>query len=372
MTNFNTPMHEPITATPFQKISRWASAPGFSGFLRQVLVAAIANTIIAIVISILLGNFWVNFTISQCIGFSVFGLVVLGQKIFTGKTVKSNLWIYLIAIIGGSMLGVVIAYPILQRFFFNDMQTPKIGPLYVPIYLGLFFGAISSYIHYSRKEIEQTLEKLRNEENARIKQEKQLAEAQLKLIQAQIEPHFLFNTLATINSLITKDPTSAQYMLEQLNQYLRTSLSRTRNGKMTLRHEIELLSAYLAIIKIRMGQRLNFTIDVDEASQDVFIPALLLQPIVENAIKHGLEPKIEGGHISIRCRSNNDRLFIDINDSGIGDKAEWKYGTGLSNVRERIATFYQDKGKFSLNCNQNGSSVHYDLPVSETNIENIS
>jgi len=359
-------MSEKTFTNPIQTISRWASVAGTVGVFRQFLVAFAGNTLIATLISIVLGNFFINLIISQCIGLSVYFLVVLGQKIFARNTKKTSWWVYAFAIIGGSIIGVVFAYPIVIDLFAEGEKPTKVGALYVPIYLGLFFGAISSYVHYSRREIEQTLGKLRAEENARIRQEKQLAEAQLKLIQAQIEPHFLFNTLATINSLIMKEPKTAQFMLEQLNQYLRTSLSRTRNEQMSLRHEIELVGAYLAIIKIRMGDRLSYKIDADEASQDVYIPPLLLQPIVENAIKHGLEPKIEGGKISIRCRLANDRLIIEINDSGIGEKAAWQQGTGLSNVRERVNTFYNEQGKFSLSCNQSGSNVLFDLPVSQS------
>jgi len=356
-------MNEQVNDHLISIITRWASVGGVTGVLRKLLVALVGNTIIAVLISVLLGHFWINFTMSQCIGLSVFTLSLLAQKILKSDSPHPTLPGYIFAIVGGTVLGVIIAYPIVTRIFYHGVVPKDIGTSYVPIYLGLFFGAISAYIHYSRREIEQTLEKLRAEENARIKQEKQLAEAQLKLIQAQIEPHFLFNTLATISSLILKEPETAQFMLEQLNQYLRTSLSRTRNGQMSLRHEIELLSAYLAIIKIRMHDRLSFNIDVDEKAQEVFIPALLLQPIVENAIKHGLEPKVEGGKINIRCRIVNDRLIIEINDSGIGEKADWKQGTGLSNVRERVNTFYHNQGKFSLTCNQSGSSALFDLPV---------
>jgi len=353
----------------FQQITRWASVPGMKGVLRKLAVALIGNTIIAILISLLSGNFWVNFILSQCIGLSIYAIATFGERLVANKSRFNKLWVYLAAIISGSPLGVLIAYLVLSAFFAQDGTPVKFGAWYVPVYLGLFFGAISSYIHYSRREVDLAREKLRAEETARIKQDKQLAEAQLKLIQAQIEPHFLFNTLANISSLIPSDPNTAQYMLEQLNQYLRTSLSRTRNGQMSLRHEIDLLNAYLSIIKIRMGKRLQYKIDVDEAALNAFIPALLLQPIVENAIKHGLEPKLEGGNIAIRCRLHNDTLIIEINDSGIGENANWKQGTGLANVRDRVNTFYQQRGKFSLTCNQNGSSVLFELPVQETPVE---
>jgi len=348
-----------------QQITRWASINGKIGLARKFFISIIGNTIIATLISLLMGNWLINLIISQCIGLSVFSIAMIGERYVQKTKTKSILFVYLTAIVLGSLIGVMVAWPIIGVLFPEMGKPINLGGLSVPIYLGLFFGAISSYIHYTGKKIEQTAQQLRQEENVRLKQEKQLAEAQLKLIQAQIEPHFLFNTLATIDSLIMSDPKNAQYMLQQLNQYLRTSLSRTRNGKMSLRHEIELITAYLEIIKIRMGERLNYKIDVDEASQDIFIPALLLQPIVENAIQHGLEPKADGGYLSLRVRLCHERLLIEINDSGIGDQAKWGNGTGLSNVRERVKTFYRDKGTFSLSCTKNGSSVLYDLPVHE-------
>jgi LytS/YehU family sensor histidine kinase len=158
-------------------------------------------------------------------------------------------------------------------------------------------------------------------------------------------------------------------MLQQLNQYLRTGLSRTRNGQMTLRHEIDLISAYLAIFKIRMGERLSYHIDIDESAMNVFIPALLLQPVVENAIQHGLEPKVEGGCIDVSARIATDRLMVDVKDSGIGQQASWNSGTGLSNVRDRIKAFYRGKASFNFSCNDNGTHVQFDLPVTLSEAE---
>ena len=133
--------------------------------------------------------------------------------------------------------------------------------------------------------------------------ERQIAEARLKLLQAQIEPHFLFNTLANLDALIGIDPARARVMLGHLNDYLRATLASARKERNTLADEFALLDGYLEVIGVRMGPRLSFSLDLPDALKACEVPPMLLQPLVENAIKHGLEPKIEGGRIEIAARA---------------------------------------------------------------------
>jgi sensor histidine kinase YesM len=133
-----------------------------------------------------------------------------------------------------------------------------------------------------------------------ISTEKQLVEAQMRLLQAQIEPHFLFNTLANVVSLIEPAPQKATLMLEHFIAYLRASLAASRATQGTVAQEAKLLRDYLALLKIRMGDRLQYTIEVDPSLDTAPLAPMLLQPVVENAIKHGLEPKIEGGRLRSR------------------------------------------------------------------------
>jgi LytS/YehU family sensor histidine kinase len=171
------------------------------------------------------------------------------------------------------------------------------------------------------------------------------------LLQAQIEPHFLFNTLANIHSLIKEDPETASLILEELNSYLRTSLRRTRVATSTVGEEIELIEALLAIGAARLRARLEYTIRVPPAVRETPLPPLLLQPLVENAIRHGIEPAIGGGSIEVEARRTDDALELTVRDTGVGFNAEAPPGVGLANVRARLANLYGDRGKLEFYTN---------------------
>lgn len=190
--------------------------------------------------------------------------------------------------------------------------------------------------------------------------EKQTMQAQLQLLQAQIEPHMLFNTLANLQGLIAIDPERAQYMLEQLIVYLRASLSSSRTEKTTLKHEFTLMKAYLELLAIRMGKRLTYTLDFPAELQSTKVAPMLLQPLVENAIKHGVEPKMEGGSIHVSAAIENGFLQLSVSDTGLGlpfDYVETKvsaddHHVGNANVRDRLLALYGPRATFSLSPNQ--------------------
>lgn len=174
--------------------------------------------------------------------------------------------------------------------------------------------------------------------------------ARLALLQAQIEPHFLFNTLANVQSLIEGDPKRAASMLDSLNRYLRASLSRTRSATSTLGDELELVEALLKIATVRLDDRLRYEIDVPEPLRSLTLAPLLLQPLVENALLHGIEPSIEGGRIRIVGRCEGEMLTLDVIDTGVGLGHSTKLhgGVGLSNVRARLVSLYGDRGRVTV------------------------
>jgi signal transduction histidine kinase len=176
--------------------------------------------------------------------------------------------------------------------------------------------------------------------------------AKLALLQAQIEPHFLFNTLANAQSVIESDPRAAKSILEHLNQYLRVSLGRTRRSSSTLADEISLVDALLAIAALRLGERLRYLIEVPEGLKDAQLPPLLLQPLVENALKHGIEPAVHGGEIRIDIERHGDALRLRVTDSGVGLNASSPEGVGLANVRGRLASLYGDRARLALYQNE--------------------
>lgn len=208
--------------------------------------------------------------------------------------------------------------------------------------------------------------------------ERDAGEAKLKLLETQLEPHMLFNTLANLRALITLDPPRAVRMLDHLNSYLRATLSGSRTLAHPLAAEFDRLGDYLELMSVRMGPRLRYTLELAAELRDLPVPPLLLQPLVENAIRHGLEPKVEGGEISVRARRDGERLVIEVNDTGIGVEEGFRAGAGagigvgaaaggggagadvgsvpfdprsgfgLAQVRERLATVYGERGTIRL------------------------
>jgi len=182
--------------------------------------------------------------------------------------------------------------------------------------------------------------------------EKELAVAKLSLLHAQVEPHFLYNTLASAQILTRSDPSGADQMLGHLITYLRNSMPRTEDAPSTLGEEVERTRAYLEILKIRMGERLALQIQVPDALKAVPMPPMMLQTLAENAIKHGLEPEVRGGNIWIFAREAGGKVSVTVADDGRGFSAEGGgTGIGLKNVRERLRLAYGDAASFSITSN---------------------
>lgn len=197
---------------------------------------------------------------------------------------------------------------------------------------------------------------------------RELSEAKLSLLNAQVEPHFLYNTLASAQLLTRSDPERADAMLGHLIAYLRRSLPRTLQGQSTLGEELERANAYLEILKIRMGPRLSTQVDVPEALHALPFPSMMLQTLVENAIKHGLESKPGGGTVWIRAITGNRELSVTVADDGRGFNAESSgTGIGLKNVRERLRLAYGNAARFSIAANfPAGVAATITLPTDKT------
>jgi signal transduction histidine kinase len=148
--------------------------------------------------------------------------------------------------------------------------------------------------------------------------EREATLANLRALQAQIEPHFLFNTLANVTSLVDSDPAAARRTLESFNRFLRASLAATRTESTTLGADAQLVGAYLDVLQVRMGKRLRWRIEVPPELEAYALPPMLLQPVVENAIVHGLEPKVDGGEVVVRARRDGPHLRIEVADTGLG------------------------------------------------------
>jgi len=183
------------------------------------------------------------------------------------------------------------------------------------------------------------------------------AEAKLAVMQAQIEPHFIFNTLASVRRLYQTDQASGRTMLEHLSSYLTASLSRMRESSSTLGRELALATAYLNVQKIRMASRLEFRIDVPNALQSLVIPPMMLTTLVENAVIHGLTPLPDGGRIVISARLRGRKLLLEVADSGRGLEETWGVGVGLANISARLHSEFGSEASLELSENPGGGVV---------------
>ena len=205
----------------------------------------------------------------------------------------------------------------------------------------------------------------------------QAAESQLRMLQAQIEPHFLFNTLANVQSLIASDAPRAQLMLETFTDYLRASLGQMRVGDSTLDAELDTARSYLQLMQIRMGSRLAFSIEASEQARLAVLPPLLLQPLVENSVHHGLEGKVDGGTVTLHASVREGQLEIRVDDDGLGlGKAQRRIhagnGVALENVRARLSTRYGASAGLTLEPLAEGTRVTLRLPFRAKAIDQAS
>ena len=211
-------------------------------------------------------------------------------------------------------------------------------------------GAMVAAVDAIRRRALHARAEIRSAQQAGQELAREESEQQLQLLQAQIEPHFLFNTLANVRSLYRTEPESGVQMMESLLRYLRAALPRVRVASSTVGEEVELARAYLELFAVRMGDRLKFQFDVDPATERVPFPPMLLLTLVENAVKHGIGPAAEGGRIEITVRRARAALQVDVADDGVGLVSVLPGGTGvgLANIRRQLSARYGKRASFSL------------------------
>ncbi|MFZ6843572.1 sensor histidine kinase [Undibacterium sp. RuTC16W] len=191
-------------------------------------------------------------------------------------------------------------------------------------------------------------------EQARHRIERQLLESRLAALQGQIEPHFLYNTLANTRALIKQDAHAAETMLNHLIAYLRAAMPDLRANTAVLDQELQRAHAYLDILKLRLGDRLQFQIEASEQARACLIPPLAVMTLVENAIKHGIEPQVNGGNVRITARCEQAILSIAVHDDGAGFKNEMGNGIGLLNVQERLQALFGTTAELSMMAGTEG------------------
>jgi len=182
--------------------------------------------------------------------------------------------------------------------------------------------------------------------------ERETSEARLQVLQAQVEPHFLFNVLANVRRLYRTDRAAGREMLGNLMRILDVALPHMREARSCVGRELELVEAYLGVQRVRMGRRLNFAIDVPAPLHGLEMPTMMLLTLVENAVRHGLGPRPEGGTIRIAARLDGAQLRVDVADDGMGFRAASGAGTGLANIRARLAALHGESARLELAANE--------------------
>ena len=219
-------------------------------------------------------------------------------------------------------------------------------------FLWTMIGGMGYALLYYVQEDEAARRALDEENCAQEALTSQMTQARLSALQAQIEPHFLFNTLANVKRLYETAPARGREMLSSLIGYLRAALPTMRQSGSSLRRELELARSYLTILQMRMGERLRFSIEAPEALLDAEVPPLVLGTLIENALKHGLAPLPQGGSILIRALREAEQLRIEVRDTGRGFSGEGGTGVGLANTRSRLAALYGGSAVVQLAANQ--------------------
>jgi sensor histidine kinase YesM len=300
------------------------------------------------------------FGISNFIGFAIHGLYEGGRVLgLTAAARRGGMLVRTVYFSGIPIIGVIAGFQVSDWVFNigfgNWLGSPQWLLSIVATSL-VISSVLSTIFYFSAREAKAQAD-LASEHEASERVQREAVAANLRALQAQIEPHFLFNTLANVSSLIDRDPGLAKSMLERFNRFLRASLAATRTDRTTLAAERELIGAYLDVLRVRMGSRLEYLIDIPPALEGVALPPMLLQPVVENAIRHGLEPKVEGGRIDLIARREGAQVVIEVRDTGVGFAPTTKGGVGLTNLRDRLRGLYGDTAALAIGENAPSGAV---------------
>ena len=267
------------------------------------------------------------------------------RKITLGQT-------QFVALVAGAVVGTITSGLVIGRSL-TEMITNQAMFWGMVIFIGssVALGVVTSTLLVYREQAARAAAEAAKADALRHELEKQVLEARLKLMQAQIEPHFLFNTLANVQHLVEANPPLAAKTLESLITYLRAALPEMREGRTTLGREADMAKAYLEIQQLRMGGRLQFSVDVPAELRAASFPPMMLLTLVENAIKHGIDPLQQGGEIRVRAVANEETLVVEVTDTGQGLSPSAGKGIGLQNIRERLQTLFGKSAKLELEEN---------------------
>src|SRR5574337_921913 len=316
----------------------------------KVFFIIAGNTVIAVFITVVHPDavFPISLLFSQSIGLTTAACVIIAVNYFKALTLRFQAVIIITAIVAGVLIGTTAGRLVIGSLLKDssvrllekyNFQTSTLG-------YAVLFGFIVSYIFIS-------LQRLSDEKIKRLELEKNAAVTESRLLQSQMEPHFLFNTLSNILELIDSEPQKASRMLESFTSFLRSSLVTARSEAITLAQEMDVVKNYLDIFAVRMGKRLRYRFEIPGELEGLRIPPLLIQPLVENAVKHGLEPSVQGGELLVRAERTGDAVRIVVTDSGVGVREKSSgNGIGMENIKKRLSLLYGDRARLVFEENR--------------------
>ncbi len=329
-----------------------------SGWLRSFIVTTVFCAFIsAMTFSAWGGVFYFHLLVSFGFGYSAMFFSWLIERLFPTIPRMIEIAMSLSACV---LFGIVNA-----QFWLGDyFGVSGILPLFL---MGVLFSGMCFFYFYSREKQAIAQREIETIKREKAEQERALLLSQLKQLQSQIEPHFLFNTLANISALMSQDVDKAKAMLEQLTALLRVTLKNSREERTNIDHEVTLIKAYLGIQKIRLDDRLTYRIEVEEGLGDIELPPMILQPLIENAIVHGIEPKREGGEVTLTIKQSQQQLNIEVKDTGVGlthMSSHSGFGVGLSNIKQRVEALFSGQGTVAISeLAEGGVSVKLSWPI---------
>jgi signal transduction histidine kinase len=330
-------------------------------FWRWLLRYGLVAALVALAIELLMPKIgWVRASvIANILCAGILGVIVsawYGYRKWSGPSALKTFTVFILMMVAGGVVGAIVASfdtgkPI------TELSAEKASRIFgVVVALGgVLVAMIASIAYLRRRDVQRTMALLQAEAE-RERYVRQGAQAELKLLQAQVEPHFLFNTLANLRFLVQTGSPQALDMLDHLIHYLRTALPEIRAESSTIGREVELARAYLEILRIRMGGALEIHAEVQPGLEGAAFPPLVVLTLVENAIKHGIAPR-GSGSVWIRASSGDGKLRVVVEDDGRGLAEPIGRGVGLGNVRERLRALYGSAARFDLSGREGGGTA---------------
>jgi len=331
------------------RLSRLVWTTGISAAAAGIVVWFFSNTYFDLLKSAL------------CMGYSIMLAITIAgnlrQKLIPREAAQ------MLGVVFGSGVGILVVGLVKNRDLLT-MFTERLWGVTITTSMGIGFGCVFTAMLILREQRARALADLHKAESERHQLEKQVMATRLQVMQAQVEPHFLFNTLANVQHLVQADAQAASRMLDNLIRYLRIALPQMRETTSTLGREMDMAAAYLEIFKIRMGTRMSYEMHLPHALRDECFPPMMLITLVENAIKHGIDPSCDAGEVILSAEVKEGKLIVKVADTGEGFQPKKGGGVGLANIRERLATLYGKAARLQLEENQpRGVVATIEIPV---------